>query len=124
MSKHKGNNYEQIRESLRRRRREILGNLGRLTNGDGGAASRTVGDRVDDAAFDLEQDSSYQIAQQEAEELREIDTALEKIEEGTYGICEECGGRIERPRLRALPYAVLCLKCKESEEVERAAGGY
>jgi DnaK suppressor protein len=42
----------------------------------------------------------------------EIDRALAKIEDGTYGLCEQCGDPIPEPRLQALPYAALCVSCK------------
>jgi RNA polymerase-binding transcription factor len=42
----------------------------------------------------------------------EIDRALAKIEEGTYGLCEQCGDPIPEPRLQALPHAALCVSCK------------
>ena len=82
-----------------------------------------MGDRADDASFDLEIDSAYSIAAREAEELRLIDEALEKITEGTYGVCEECGGQIESARLKALPYAVMCLNCKQNEEFYNESEG-
>ena len=41
-----------------------------------------------------------------------VDKALAKIAAGTYGICEKCGEPIPRERLRALPYAALCVRCK------------
>ncbi len=42
----------------------------------------------------------------------EIDRALAKIEDGTYGVCEQCGDPIPEPRLQALPHAALCVACK------------
>jgi DnaK suppressor protein len=42
----------------------------------------------------------------------EIDAALAKILEGSYGVCEQCGATIPRERLRAIPYAALCVSCK------------
>jgi DnaK suppressor protein len=44
--------------------------------------------------------------------ITEIDRALEKIDNGHYGICEQCGRPIPEARLRALPYAALCVACK------------
>jgi DnaK suppressor protein len=44
--------------------------------------------------------------------ILEIDRALAKIEAGTYGVCEQCGKPIPQPRLKALPYAALCVACK------------
>ena len=43
--------------------------------------------------------------------LLAIDDALERVEDGSYGKCEECGGTILRPRLQALPYTRHCVKC-------------
>ena len=45
-----------------------------------------------------------------------IDRALERIEEGTYGLCERCGRPIEKARIKALPYATLCIRDKQAEE--------
>jgi DnaK suppressor protein len=45
-----------------------------------------------------------------------VDRALEKIADGTYGLCERCGKPIEKARIRALPYATLCIKDKQAEE--------
>ena len=107
-----------VREALLKRRDFLQKNLGRLSDATQ-VGEKPVGDRADDASLDLEVDSSYSIAEQEAEELRLIDVALGKIANATYGVCEECGAPIERARLKALPYAVLCLKCKQAEETER-----
>jgi RNA polymerase-binding protein DksA len=46
----------------------------------------------------------------------QIDRAVERIDEGTYGLCERCGRPIEKARIKALPYATLCIKDKQAEE--------
>ncbi len=48
--------------------------------------------------------------------LDQVDRALEKIQEGTYGVCGNCGKSIEAARLKALPHASLCISCKREEE--------
>ena len=48
--------------------------------------------------------------------LDKIGKAMAKIDEGTYGLCDRCGKPIEKARLKALPYANLCLKDKQAEE--------
>jgi RNA polymerase-binding protein DksA len=48
--------------------------------------------------------------------LNKVITALEKIERGTYGTCDACGGPIKRARLKALPFATLCLDCQDRLE--------
>jgi RNA polymerase-binding transcription factor len=48
--------------------------------------------------------------------LEMVEEALRKIRQGTYGVCEGCGQQIDANRLRAIPYARLCIRCKEREE--------
>jgi DnaK suppressor protein len=48
--------------------------------------------------------------------LDKIGKAMSKIDDGSYGLCDRCGKPIERARLKALPYANLCLKDKQAEE--------
>lgn len=59
-----------------------------------------------------------QLDQQEKEEIVAIDEALGRLETGTYGICESCGGDISLKRLEALPYTRLCLECAEKGREE------
>lgn len=52
-----------------------------------------------------------------SEEIDCIDAALQKLDEGTYGTCEECGCRIPAGRLRAIPYAICCVDCQQRIDV-------
>jgi RNA polymerase-binding transcription factor DksA len=56
------------------------------------------------------------IAQGEAKEIEQIDSALDKINKDKYGNCESCGKGINKQRLMAIPFVSLCIKCKEEEE--------
>ncbi len=49
--------------------------------------------------------------------LEEIEEALERIEDGSYGVCEKCEGRIPKARLNAIPYATRCVKCASRLEL-------
>jgi DnaK suppressor protein len=60
----------------------------------------------------VERERDLALSAQARVAIEEIDAALAKIETGTYGICEQCGERIPKERLKALPYARLCVKCK------------
>jgi RNA polymerase-binding transcription factor DksA len=51
--------------------------------------------------------------------LKELEAALQRIEEGTYGVCEACGQAIEPERLAALPVATLCIACAHQEAQPR-----
>src|SRR3989442_10005262 len=66
------------------------------------------------ATFERERDLS--LVNNLRDLMERIDKALVKIEEGTYGLCDRCGKPIEKVRLKALPYANLCLKDKQAEE--------
>ena len=48
--------------------------------------------------------------------LDQIEAAIERIEDGTYGQCDECGGKIPTARLEAIPYADLCVRCASQQE--------
>lgn len=77
---------------------------------------QTGGDVVD-AALDAAQDEiSSKLAEVESRELVQIDTALERIREGTYGQCEVCNNKIPLARLNALPYAMTCIDCQRAAE--------
>ncbi len=50
--------------------------------------------------------------------LEQIEGALERIEDGIYGVCEKCDSRIPKTRLNAIPYAILCVKCASQLELD------
>ena len=49
--------------------------------------------------------------------LQQIERALERMEDGRYGVCDECGRKIRRGRLNALPYTTVCVKCASQSDV-------
>lgn len=53
---------------------------------------------------------------QDQERLDQVHAALQRIDEGTYGICTRCGGEINPERLNALPYAEHCVRCQRRDE--------
>jgi DnaK suppressor protein len=52
----------------------------------------------------------------EGHALEKIESSLERIAEGSYGACEECGTKIPKQRLNAIPYSALCVKCASQQE--------
>src|SRR3989304_9231545 len=65
-----------------------------------------------------ERELMIELIQNGEESVRSIDTALEKIEDGTFGVCELCAKKITKERLKAVPYAKLCIDCQREEEIE------
>lgn len=83
-------------------------------------ASGTPLDEGDEAQASERQDVAFATRQRLAARINRLNTALERIERGTYGVCRVCGEPIESERLAALPEADTCLKCQET--LDREAG--
>jgi RNA polymerase-binding protein DksA len=76
-------------------------------------------DLEDYALIDFTEEILGQLSDIEIEILRAIDDALERIKNGTYGVCEVCGKEIEEERLQAVPWTTLCIQhAKEREMTE------
>lgn len=73
-------------------------------------------DVEDLSLIDLIEDTGLTIADIHKERLIQLEEALRKLEEGTYGICDECGKEIDDERLKIMPFATLCVKCQSKKE--------
>ena len=62
--------------------------------------------------LNVERERDLALSAQARAAVDEIDRALAKMDAGTYGVCERCGNPIPKARLKALPYAALCVACK------------
>jgi DnaK suppressor protein len=72
--------------------------------------------QADEGTDDFDRSISLQVSDEEFKILRQIDRALEKIEENTYGVCDISGEEIPLPRLEAIPYATMTVKAQEMLE--------
>lgn len=86
--------------------------LGELTD----KVVETSGDEADEAAALSETHLNLRFRDRERQLLEKIQGALERIKDGSFGDCEECGEAIPEKRLEIRPVATLCVKCKEIEE--------
>ncbi|NCC53145.1 MAG: hypothetical protein EOM20_18290 [Spartobacteria bacterium] len=71
---------------------------------------------ADQGTDNFDREFALNLVSSEQDILYEIDYALQRLEEKTYGICEECGCNIEKARLEALPFARMCIRCKSEKE--------
>jgi DnaK suppressor protein len=71
---------------------------------------------ADIGSDNFEQEFTLSLMETEGVTLEQIEASLERIEEGTYGQCEECGAKIPKTRLNAIPFATLCIRCAEQQE--------
>jgi len=81
--------------------------------------SGQVADDAEAASRDLSMNMSIHLHERDRQVLVQIDRALAKIATGTFGQCESCGERIDSKRLKARPFAVLCIDCMEEQEGPR-----
>jgi RNA polymerase-binding protein DksA len=74
---------------------------------------------ADMATDNYDREFALNLADNEQKLLNRIDAALEKIESGAFGLCEVCNKKIAKVRLKAVPYAELCVPCQEKQEKKR-----
>ncbi len=113
--------YRELKRILEERRLEMLSQVHERIRGvrTEGSGASTVGvlDAGETSEADIQDDLELALIQMKAETLAKINEALERLEEGTYGNCYECGAEIAEQRLRALPFAVRCKDCEEAREL-------
>lgn len=85
--------------------------LSRNGGSQAGAASAVPSHIADIGSDTFELDNTLALINNEGEALIQIEQALERMEEGTFGFCTECNGRIPKLRLNVIPYTPHCLKC-------------
>jgi RNA polymerase-binding protein DksA len=115
---------EEFKKILLHRRAQLSGEVGKLadealrqnTQDATGDLSSMPIHMADVASDNFEKEMNLDFIQMQSADLRSIDEALARVEQGTFGICESCGKPISKTRLRAVPHARLCIECKREEE--------
>ena len=114
--------YQVLKDMLESRRGEIQDKLRTLRETLPNEISN-VRDAEEQSVHDFVQDVELALMEMKSETLAKIDDALRRVEEGTYGTCAECGSEITEARLRAVPFATLCISCQARvEEREEPRG--
>ena len=114
-------NYKERLLSLRARLRGDVNQMAEATlkknrtEANGDLSSMPI-HMADIGTDNFEQEFTLSLMENEEGTLELIEASLERIEEGTYGDCEECGVKIPKTRLNAIPYATLCVKCASRQE--------
>lgn len=80
-------------------------------------------DPADRASLESDRNFTLRIRDRERKLIGKIKEAIERIENKTYGICEECGEQISEARLKARPVTTLCIDCKKRQEVDEKVKG-
>jgi DnaK suppressor protein len=111
---------EKFRAILNERRASLITQAQKTLESDMVLSPDDRFDEVDQASSEYMQAFSFRLRGREKFLMDKIELALKKIDEGTYGICEECEEPIAIKRLQARPEAPLCIQCKEAQEKEEA----
>jgi len=111
--------YAELKRILEERRREILSEVQEKMRDvrSVGASGEGVLDAAETTEADIQDDIELALIQMKSETLHKIEEALARLDEKTYGNCNECGDEILERRLRALPFAVRCKDCEEAREM-------
>jgi RNA polymerase-binding transcription factor DksA len=110
-----------MRSDLNHRRRLVLETARRADEElDGLRTSNTSSESEESAQVLTDAEALERLGDAERLELKRIDAALARMDQGTYGVCVDCGEAIELRRLRALPHAVRCQGCEETKEQVQA----
>ncbi len=77
------------------------------------------GDVCDIASSDRERELTLRLSERGREKLRQIEEALERVEDGSFGTCEQCEAKIPKGRLKVMPFSTTCVACKSKQEKQR-----
>jgi DnaK suppressor protein len=81
-------------------------------------ADERLPDLMDWAIADRDREMNLRILQREKELISRLESAIKRVDEGTYGICEKCEEEIALARLKARPVTTLCIVCQKKQELE------
>ncbi len=113
-------NNEHFEKLLRKKEGELQASLAGLAGEARAAGESEVRDSTDDATSSQGASESFEEAALLSETLEQVQDALQRIKDGSYGKCTVCGRQIERARLEAVPWTPYCLEDQEKQDRKRA----
>ena len=110
------NELLEIKEILLQMKKDILKTLAERIKSNDLTDQREIGDIFDDADLEQTREFNLLLGTRERQKLDQIESALSRMDQGEYGFCEDCEENIPAGRLKAMPFATLCVKCKAERE--------
>lgn len=105
-----------FRRLLNERKQELLNEAVKTVGGMD--ENGNFPDPTDRASMESDRNFTLRIRDRERKLIVKIEDALKRLEDGTFGICEECGEKIGAARLKARPVTTLCIECKSAQEID------
>ena len=115
-------NTEYFKELLFQRMDELFAGANKAVNDFDGLRDISP-DFTDQASIETDAAFSFRLKERESRLMRKITRTLDKLNNGDFGVCEECGREISEERLKARPIATLCIECKRMQEVREKSRG-
>ncbi|HBI24234.1 MAG TPA: RNA polymerase-binding protein DksA [Nitrospiraceae bacterium] len=112
----KNDKYEDIRNDLEKQKMALLAEAGVIIGGGLNPEKLNFPDVTDQAAAEADKNFTLRLREREQKLLKKIDEAIDRIANGTFGICENCGEEISYKRLKARPVTTYCIECKTKQE--------
>lgn len=112
---------KEITKKLLKDKEDLLAEVAEKIKNESNSLKFEIGDIYDIASNERERELTLMLGDRDREKLAEIEEALERIKNGAYGICDECGEPIAEARLMALPFTKVCIDCKSKHEREKGA---
>jgi DnaK suppressor protein len=106
----------EIRQDLEAQRKSLLSDAGLIIGQGLNYGAENLPDLGDQASAVTDQNFMLRLKEREQRLLKKIDEALDRMTNGTFGVCESCGGDISIKRLKARPVTTLCIECKTKQE--------
>jgi DnaK suppressor protein len=116
--KNNNNKFLSIKKKLVKQREDLLSEAEHTLSTKINAEKESFPDPTDQAVAELDSNFLLRLRGREQKLLKKIDEAISRIDSGTYGVCESCGGQIGIKRLEARPVTTLCIECKTRQEEE------
>ena len=107
-----------IKEMLLKKREDLVQEISRRSKASTESGAQDIGDILDSVSEERTRELDMILTDREKRKLAQIDDAIDRIDENTYGLCEDCGVKIPKARLRVLPFAKYCVECQEKTEPE------
>lgn len=109
--------YQMLMTKRQEIMKEIEGNLGQSLTEDQQRRLESARDVGDQALMDLDRELGISLMEMRNRRRQAIDESLNRLRDGTYGMCAECGVEISEKRLQAVPFAKLCVECQSKAEL-------
>ncbi|MBI4949768.1 MAG: TraR/DksA family transcriptional regulator [Deltaproteobacteria bacterium] len=109
---------KEITQKLLDAKEKILQEVSQKVKSESNVLKHEIGDIYDIASIERERELTLMLGDRDRDKLSEIEDALERIRDTSYGGCEECGEPIAEDRLRALPFTRVCVECQSKNERE------